>query len=154
MYKNISAKLVGKNKTFGIVISRFNDLITQQLLKGAIDCLIRHDVAELDIHVYWVPGAFEIPQVLKQIEKNNYNAIITLGALIRGNTPHFDIISNQVIKEISNAACKIPISFGVLTTDTQEQAIERAGSKAGNKGVEAALSALEMANLWDLIKKN
>jgi 6,7-dimethyl-8-ribityllumazine synthase len=147
--------LTGSGKSFAIVIGRFNELVSGHLLSGAIDCLVRHDVAEKDIHVYWVPGSFEIPQVAKKAVGTNVDAVICLGALIRGETAHFDILANQVVRDVSGVALEAgkPVTFGVIAADTQEQALERAGSKAGNKGWQAALSALEMANLWKEMKK-
>ncbi|RKD24923.1 6,7-dimethyl-8-ribityllumazine synthase [Caminicella sporogenes DSM 14501] len=142
--------LVSKNQKFGIVIGRFNEFIGSKLLDGALDGLKRHGVLEDNIEIAWVPGAFEIPLVAKKMAKSKkYDAIICLGAVIRGFTPHFDYVSNEVSKGIANVSLdtEVPVIFGVLTTDTIEQAIERAGTKAGNKGYEAALTAIEMANL-------
>lgn len=149
-----AGQLIGTGKRFAVVVGRFNELITTHLLSGAMDCLTRHGVADKDIHVYWVPGSFEIPQVAMQVSKTNADAVICLGALIRGETLHFDILANQVVKDLSRTAIDSgkPVTFGVVTTETQEQALERAGSKAGNKGWQAALSALEMANLWKEIE--
>lgn len=148
--KTYEGKLIGKGLKFGIVVSRFNELITSKLLGGAIDVLRRHDVAENDIEITWVPGAFEIPLIAKKMAKNKkYDTVITLGAVIRGSTPHFDYVSSEVAKGVGLVALQteVPIIFGVLTTDTLEQAIERAGAKAGNKGSDAAITAIEMANL-------
>jgi 6,7-dimethyl-8-ribityllumazine synthase len=147
--------LTGSGKSFAIVIGRFNELVSGHLLSGAVDCLVRHDVAEKDIRVYWVPGSFEIPQVAKKVAGANVDAVICLGALIRGETAHFDILANQVVRDVSSVALESgkPVAFGVIAADTQEQALERAGSKAGNKGWQAALSALEMASLWKELKK-
>ncbi|MHA1303838.1 MAG: 6,7-dimethyl-8-ribityllumazine synthase [Candidatus Heimdallarchaeaceae archaeon] len=148
--KIFEGKLTGKNLKIGIVVSRFNELITNKLLEGAIDTLKRHEVDKDDIDVAWVPGAFEIPYTLKIMgEKKRYDAIIALGAVIRGATPHFDYVASEVSKGIAKLSLNldVPISFGVITADTLEQAIERAGTKMGNKGVEAARSAIEMANL-------
>ncbi|ASA95610.1 MULTISPECIES: 6,7-dimethyl-8-ribityllumazine synthase [Anoxybacillus] len=142
--------LVGTGLKIGIVVARFNEFITSKLLGGALDGLKRHGVTEHDIDVAWVPGAFEIPLVAKKMaESKKYDAVITLGAVIRGATSHYDYVCNEVAKGTSHAALSsgIPVIFGVLTTDTIEQAIERAGTKAGNKGWEAALSAIEMANV-------
>ncbi|SFA41414.1 6,7-dimethyl-8-ribityllumazine synthase [Anoxybacillus pushchinoensis] len=142
--------LVGTGLKVGIVVARFNEFITSKLLGGALDGLKRHGVAEHDIDVAWVPGAFEIPLVAKKMaESKKYDAVITLGAVIRGATSHYDYVCNEVAKGTSHAALSsgVPVIFGVLTTDTIEQAIERAGTKAGNKGWEAALSAIEMANV-------
>lgn len=142
--------LVGTGLKVGIVVARFNEFITSKLLSGALDGLKRHGVEEQHIDVAWVPGAFEIPLVAKKMaESKKYDAVITLGAVIRGATSHYDYVCNEVAKGTSHAALSsgIPVIFGVLMTDTIEQAIERAGTKAGNKGWEAALSAIEMANV-------
>lgn len=154
MIKEIQGTFNTKNKKYAIIMSRFNELITSKLLEGSIDCLIRHDVLEDNIDIYKVPGAFEIPLLSLKIAKTNkYNAIICLGSVIRGDTTHFEHVSNEVSKGIANASMKteIPIIFGVLTTENIEQAIERAGTKAGNKGWDAALSAIEMADLLNKI---
>ena len=148
-------KLNAKGLRFGIVVSRFNDFICDRLLSGALDVLTRNGANEEDIEVLKVPGAFEIPQVAKKMSlSKKYDAVICLGAVIRGATPHFDYIAAEVSKGIAAIALEseIPITFGVLTTDNLEQAIERAGSKAGNKGWDAALSAVEMANLYREMK--
>jgi len=142
--------LDGKNLKFGIVISRFNSFITEELLKGCIDGLVRHNVKKEDIDIFYVPGAFEIPLAARKVAKTQkYNAVIALGCVIRGATPHFEYVAAEVSKGISHTSLEleIPIIFGVLTTDTIDQAIERAGTKAGNKGFDAALSAIEMATL-------
>lgn len=146
-----SGEFNGKGLKVGIVISRFNDLISSKLLEGAVDCLVRHGLEDNDIEVYWVPGSFEIPSTAqKLVNKGAFDAVICLGALIRGGTPHFDYLSAEVTKGVAQVAMsgKIPVIFAVLTTDTIEQAIERAGTKAGNKGKDAAEAAIEMANLW------
>lgn len=151
MVKIVEGNLVGTELKIGIVVSRFNEFITTKLLTGALDALKRHGVNEEDITVMWVPGAFEIPLAAKKLsESGSYNAVITLGTVIKGATPHFDYVSNEVAKGVSQVAMQsgTPIIFGVLTTDTIEQAIERAGTKAGNKGWDAALSAIEMSNLY------
>lgn len=155
MVREKAGHLTGAGKSFAVVIARFNELVSSHLLSGAVDCLVRHDVAEKDIHVYWVPGSFEIPQVAKRAAATGVDAVICLGALIRGETAHFDILANQVVRDASSVALESgkPVAFGVIAADTQEQALERAGSKAGNKGWQAALSALEMANLWKDLKK-
>lgn len=143
-------KLIAEGLKFGIVVGRFNEFIGGKLLSGALDALKRHDVNEDDIDIAWVPGAFEIPLVAKKMaKKEKYDAVICLGAVIRGATPHFDYVSNEVTKGIANVSLgtELPIIFGILTTDTIEQAIERAGTKAGNKGYDAAITAIEMANL-------
>jgi len=147
----IEGKLNAKGKKFGIIASRFNELISNQLISGAKDCLLRHECKETDITVAWVPGSFEIPLVAKKMVKSkNYDAVICLGAVIRGGTPHFDYIAAEVSKGIANVGLEsgMPVIFGVLTTDTIEQALERAGTKAGNKGWDAALSAIEMVDLF------
>jgi 6,7-dimethyl-8-ribityllumazine synthase len=146
--------LVGTGLKIGIVAGRFNEFITGKLLSGALDALKRHGVSEEHVSIAWVPGAFEIPLTAKKMAKtNHYDAVITLGTVIRGATPHFDYVSGEAAKGVANAAMEtgIPVIFGVLTTDTIEQAIERAGTKAGNKGWEAAVSAIEMANLYRLM---
>ena len=147
---NFEGKLVGKNLKVAIVVSRFNDCITGRLLEGAKDTLIRHEVEEEQIDVAYVPGAFEIPLVAKKLaRKGDYDAVITLGCVIRGATSHYDYVCNEVAKGVSkaNEVSEVPVIFGILTTESIEQAVERAGTKAGNKGSEAAVSAIEMANL-------
>jgi len=142
--------LVGKGLKFGIVVSRFNEFITNKLLSGAEDALKRHDVAEEDIDIAWVPGAFEIPVVAqKMAQSNQYNAVICLGAVVRGATPHFEYVASEVSKGIAKIGLEtgLPVTYGVVTADTLEQAIERAGTKAGNRGFDAAVDAIEMANL-------
>lgn len=148
--KTFEGKLVAQGLKFGIIVGRFNEFIGGKLLSGAIDALKRHGVEESDIEITWVPGAFQIPLVAKKMAKTgNYHGVICLGAVIRGATPHFDYVSNEVTKGIASVSLEteIPVIFGVLTTDTIEQAIERAGTKAGNKGYDAAVTAIEMANL-------
>ncbi|HZK27525.1 MAG TPA: 6,7-dimethyl-8-ribityllumazine synthase [Clostridia bacterium] len=148
--KVFEGKLISDGLKFGIIVGRFNEFIGSKLLSGALDALKRHDVNEEDIDIAWVPGAFEIPLVAKRMaETDKYDAIICLGAVIRGATPHFDYVSNEVTKGIAKVSLDTdsPIIFGILTTDTIEQAIERAGTKAGNKGYDAAITAIEMANL-------
>ena len=148
--------LVGKGLRFAVVISRFNDFITSKLLDGCQDALLRHEVDEKNIDVFWVPGAFEIPLIAqKAANTGRYDAVICLGAVIRGATPHFDYIAAEVSKGIANIglATGKPVIFGVLTTDTIEQAIERAGTKMGNEGANAALAGIEMANLINNIAK-
>ncbi|CAC7183826.1 6,7-dimethyl-8-ribityllumazine synthase [Staphylococcus aureus] len=152
---NFEGKLIGKDLKVAIVVSRFNDFITGRLLEGAKDTLIRHDVNEDNIDVAFVPGAFEIPLVAKKLASlGNYDAIITLGCVIRGATSHYDYVCNEVAKGVSkvNDQTNVPVIFGILTTESIEQAVERAGTKAGNKGAEAAVSAIEMANLLKSIK--
>jgi len=148
MVKILEGKLVAGNEKFCIVIARFNEFIGGKLLSGCIDSLKRHGVAEENIDVAWVPGAFEIPLAVKKVV-GKYDAVITLGAVIRGNTPHFDFVASEVSKGVAQVGLEAgkPVIFGVLTTDTIEQAIERAGTKAGNKGSEAAETAIEMVNL-------
>ncbi|WP_273322593.1 6,7-dimethyl-8-ribityllumazine synthase [Vallitalea guaymasensis] len=143
-------KLIGEGLKFGIVVGRFNEFISSKLLEGAIDALKRHGVSAEDISIAWAPGAFEIPLISKKIAKTNkYDGVICLGAVIRGATAHFDYVASEVSKGIANVSLdtEVPVIFGVLTTDTIEQAIERAGTKAGNKGFEAGMAAIEMANL-------
>ncbi|ARJ13728.1 6,7-dimethyl-8-ribityllumazine synthase [Staphylococcus lugdunensis] len=147
---NFEGKLVGSELKIAIVVSRFNDFITNRLLEGAKDTLIRHDVNDSNIDVAYVPGAFEIPLVARKLaQKKHYNAIITLGCVIRGATSHYDYVCNEVSKGVARAndVSDTPVIFGILTTESIEQAVERAGTKAGNKGSEAAVSAIEMANL-------
>ncbi|ARJ38137.1 6,7-dimethyl-8-ribityllumazine synthase [Sporosarcina sp. P21c] len=142
--------LVGTGLKVGIVVGRFNEFITGKLLSGAQDAFKRHGVDEADVDIAWVPGAFEIPLIAKKMaDSKKYDAVITLGTVIRGATPHFDFVCNETAKGVSQASMQsgIPVIFGVLTTDTIEQSIERAGTKAGNKGWDAAVSAIEMANL-------
>ena len=148
--KTLEGNLVSKEIRVGIVVTRFNEFITSKLLGGAMDGLLRHNVAEDDIHVAWVPGAFEIPLVASKMAKSGkYDAVICLGAVIRGATSHYDYVCNEVSKGVASISLEndIPVMFGVLTTDNIEQAIERAGSKAGNKGYDCALGAIEMVNL-------
>ncbi len=152
---NFEGKLIGKDLKVAIVVSRFNDFITGRLLEGAKDTLIRHDVNEDNIDVAFVPGAFEIPLVAKKLASSgNYDAVITLGCVIRGATSHYDYVCNEVAKGVSkvNDQTNVTVIFGILTTESIEQAVERAGTKAGNKGAEAAVSAIEMANLLKSIK--
>ncbi len=146
----VEGLLNASGKRFGIVASRFNELITKKLLEGAIDCLVRHGASGDAISIAWVPGAFEIPLAAKKMAKSgSFGAIICLGAVIRGTTPHFDYVASEVAKGIAGVGLdfEVPVIFGVLTTDTIDQAVERAGMKAGNKGWNAALSAIEMADL-------
>lgn len=146
----IQGNLVSKGYRFSIVVSRFNELISGKLLEGALDCLVRSEVRDEDIRVIWVPGAFEIPLVAQAAaEDENTDAVICLGAIIRGSTPHFDYVAAEVSKGVAQTALKSgkPVIFGILTTDSIDQALERAGTKAGNKGFAAASSAVEMVNL-------
>lgn len=148
--KIYEGELLGAGLKAGIVVSRFNSIVTARLLDGAYDGLTRHGVADSDIEAVWVPGSFEIPSVAKKlVQKACYNLVICLGAVIRGETPHFDYVAAEVSKGVAQVALEspIPVVYGVLTTDTVEQAIDRAGAKAGNKGFDAALTALEMSNL-------
>jgi 6,7-dimethyl-8-ribityllumazine synthase len=156
MPRVVEASLVAKGKKFAIVVSRFNDFITDKLVGGAVDALVRSGTLDKDIDVVKVPGAFEIPLVAHKLaSRKKHDAIICLGAVIRGATPHFDYVSAEVSKGIAAASMEtgMPIIFGVVTTDTLEQAIERAGSKAGNKGWDAAFAAVEMANLMGTVEK-
>ena len=148
--KTLEGKLVAKDLKIGIVAARFNEFITSKLLGGAMDGLLRHEVQEEDIHVAWVPGAFEIPLIASKMAKSKkYDAVICLGAVIRGSTSHYDYVCSEVSKGIAavSLSSDIPVMFGVLTTENIEQAIERAGTKAGNKGYDCALGAIEMVNL-------
>ncbi|HCT63014.1 MAG TPA: 6,7-dimethyl-8-ribityllumazine synthase [Erysipelotrichaceae bacterium] len=148
--KNFEGKLIAKDLRVGIVIGRFNEFIGGKLLGGAIDGLKRHGVEEDSIDIAWVPGAFEIPLIAKKmVSLNKYDAVICLGAVIKGSTPHFDYVASEVSKGIATVSLDsgVPVIFGVLTTDTIEQAIERSGTKAGNKGYDAAVTAIEMVNL-------
>ena len=143
-------KLGGQGLKFGLVVARFNEFISTRLYDGALDCLRRHDVADGDVDTAWVPGAFEMPLVAKRMaDSGKYDAVVCLGAVIRGGTPHFDYVAGEAAKGIAKVSLDsgVPVIFGVLTTDTIEQAVERAGTKAGNKGWSAASTALEMANL-------
>ncbi len=151
----LEGDLVVRGARFGIVVSRFNSFIGEPLLEGAMDALLRHGAQTSDIDIVYVPGAHEIPLVLQAMTDNNkYDALIALGAVIRGSTPHFDYVAGECAKGLAHVSMqsKLPVAFGVLTVDTIEQAIERAGSKAGNKGAEAALSAIEMVNLLKQLK--
>lgn len=148
--KTFEGKFVGKGLKIGIVAGRFNEFITSKLVGGAVDVLTRNEVKEEDIHIAWVPGAFEIPLITKKlIDTGKYDAVITLGAVIKGSTPHFDYVCAEVSKGVAQLSLQsgIPVIFGVLTTNNIEEAIERAGTKAGNKGSEAAFGAIEMVNL-------
>ncbi|MCM3215679.1 6,7-dimethyl-8-ribityllumazine synthase [Niallia taxi] len=151
MTKIFEGNLIGSGLKVGIIVSRFNEFITTRLLSGAEDALKRHGVEAENVNVAWVPGVFEIPLAAKKLaETKKYDVIITLGTVIRGATPHFDFVSNEVAKGVASTSLStgVPIIFGVLTTESIEQAIERAGTKAGNKGWEAAVNAIEMANLY------
>lgn len=151
MVKRVEGYLSAKGYRFGLVVSRFNELISSKLLDGALDALKRHEARDEDIEVFWVPGSFEIPLLAKKAAKSGrFNAVICLGAVIRGDTPHFDYVASEVAKGVAvvGLETEIPVMFGVITSDTLEQAIERAGSKAGNKGWDAALGAIEMVDLF------
>lgn len=155
--KNYEGNLVSQGLKVGIVVGRFNEFIVSKLLGGALDGLKRHGVNDQDIEVAWVPGAFEVPLIAKKmVDKKRYDAIICLGAVIRGATPHFDYVCAEVSKGIANVSLNTgtPVIFGILTTDSIEQAVERAGTKAGNKGYDSAVSAIEMANLLKNIDQN
>lgn len=154
MPKIVEANLIAKGKKFALVVSRFNDFITERLVGGAVDALVRCGAKDDDIEVVKVPGAFEIPLIAKKMaQKKKYDAVICLGAVIRGATPHFDYVSAEVSKGIAvvSIESEIPVIFGIITTDTLEQAIERAGTKSGNKGFSAAMAAVEMANLLEAV---
>jgi len=155
MAKVHAGKMVAKGKNFGIVVSRFNEFISQKLLDGALDVLRRHDADEERIEIFWVPGSFEIPCIARKMAlSKRYDAILCLGAVIRGDTPHFDYIASQVAKGIAQTSLStgVPTLFGIITADNLEQAIERAGAKAGNKGAHVALSAIEMVNLVSMME--
>ncbi len=150
----LEGKYLGEGKKFGIIVSRFNEFISSKLLGGALDGLRRHGVADGDITVAWTPGSFEIPLVAKRMaESGKYDAVIALGCVIRGATPHFEYVAAEASKGVAHVMldCGIPIMFGILTTDTIEQAVERAGTKSGNKGADAAIGAIEMVNLLEQI---
>jgi 6,7-dimethyl-8-ribityllumazine synthase len=152
MSARIEGLLNAKGKKFALVVSRFNEFISNKLVDGAMDCLVRHGADEKQISITWVPGSFEIPLVaLKRAGDSKVDAVICLGAIIRGNTPHFDYVASEASKGIAQASLQSgkPVIFGVITSDTIEQAIERAGTKSGNKGWDAALSAIEMADLMN-----
>jgi 6,7-dimethyl-8-ribityllumazine synthase len=151
----VEGKLIGTGLSAAIVVSRFNELISNKLLEGAKDALVRHDVSHQNIEIYWVPGAWELPLIAKELAlTGKYDAIIALGAVIRGDTPHFDYVSAEMSKGLACVELeqRVPVAFGVLTCDTLEQALLRAGSKAGNKGADCAVSAIEMANLLKNIR--
>lgn len=152
MGKVVKSDLMAKGKKFGIVVSRFNEFLSAKLLDGAVDALRQHGAQENAVEIAWVPGSFEIPVTAQKMAKSKkYNALICLGAVIRGATPHFDYIANEVAKGVSRVSLDggIPCSFGIITADNLEQAIERSGSKQGNKGRDAAINAIEMANLFE-----
>ncbi|MFP3874791.1 MAG: 6,7-dimethyl-8-ribityllumazine synthase [Thiohalophilus sp.] len=148
--KTVEGELIVKGARFGLAVARFNSFVVESLLQGAVDTLTRHGGSESDIEIVRVPGAYELPLVVQRMaQSKNYDAIIALGAVIRGGTPHFDYVAGECVKGMSSVMLQqdVPVAFGVLTVDTIEQAIERAGTKAGNKGAEAAMSAIEMVNL-------
>ena len=152
----IEGQLLGEGRKFALIVSRFNDFISDRLMGGALDALLRSGVKDEDINIVKVPGAFEIPLIAKKlVKKKKYDAVICLGAVIRGATPHFEYVSAEVSKGIATVSIEsgVPVIFGIITTDTIEQAIERAGTKAGNKGWSAAMSALEMANLVEVVEQ-
>lgn len=154
MAKKIEGELSAKNKRYAIVVSRYNELIGSKLLDGAMDCLIRHDASQEAIDIIWVPGAYEIPLIAKKAAQSSlYDAIICLGAVIRGETPHFEFIASETAKGIAHSSLEtgIPIIFGVITSDTVEQAVDRAGTTGGNRGFDAAMAAIEMSNLMGKI---
>ncbi|MFA5094145.1 MAG: 6,7-dimethyl-8-ribityllumazine synthase [Candidatus Omnitrophota bacterium] len=154
MVKTIEGQLIAKGKKFAIVISRFNDFISKRLLEGAVDTLTRHGAKEAEIEAVWVPGSFEIPVVANRLAKSKkFDAVICLGAIIKGSTPHFEYVSSEAAKGVAKVSIDtgVPVIFGVITADNLEQAIERAGTKDGNKGRDAAVSAIEMANLLENI---
>jgi len=156
MTKYYEGLLLGKGLKFAIVISRFNELITNRLLDGAKDALLRHGVDEKDIDIAWTPGCFEIPLIAKRLaQSSRYNAVICIGAVIRGGTPHFEYIASEVTRDIGRVSLDtgLPVIYGVITADTLEQAIQRAGVKEGNRGFLAAVNAIEMANLMNVIGK-
>ncbi|GAI87863.1 unnamed protein product [marine sediment metagenome] len=154
MAKRIEGELTAKKKRYAIVVSRYNELIGSKLLDGAMDCLIRHNASQEAIDIIWVPGAYEIPLVAKKAaQSGSYDAVICLGAVIRGETPHFEFVASETAKGIAHSSLEtgIPIIFGVITSDTVEQAVERAGTTGGNRGFDAAMAAIEMSNLMGKI---
>ncbi len=154
MAKTISGNINGEGSRFGIVVSRFNHLITDRLLEGALDSLVRHNVEDDDIIIVRVPGAFEVPAAAKQlVASGKVDGVITLAAVIRGQTPHFDLVAAEIAKGVAHVSLEsdVPVTFGVLTTDTLEQAVERAGTKAGNKGADAAMATMELVQVYKSI---
>jgi len=151
--KEVKGNFIGKGKRFGIIVSRFNEFISRKLLDGAIDCLVRHGVIADDIEIYWTPGSFEIPAVARRLKTGKFDCLLCLGVIIRGDTPHFDYITSEVTKGIAtiNLQDGLPVIYGMITADTIEQAIERAGTKQGNKGWDAAMAGLELADLYKKI---
>jgi len=153
--KTIQAGLISKGLKFALVASRFNEFISSKLVEGAEDTLIRHGADEKDVSLFWVPGSFEIPALASKLARSGkFDGVICLGTIIRGDTPHFDYVANEAAKGVAQIALseKVPCIFGIITADTLEQAIERAGTKSGNKGRDAAISAIEMANLYKKVK--
>lgn len=152
--KTVKGNLIGKGRKFALIVSRFNEFISQRLLEGAVDCLLRHGVAESDITTYWTPGGFEIPGLAKRLLKTPVDGVICLGTIIRGETPHFDYIAGEVTKGIAalNMEGGPPVVYGIITADTTDQAIDRAGTKQGNRGFDAALTGLELADLYAQLK--
>ena len=151
MSKVFEGHITGEGRSFGIVVSRFNEFISLKLLEGAMDCLRRHGVDDSDVSIAWVPGAFDVPLLAKRMgDSGSYDAVLCLGAVIRGGTPHFDYVAAEVAKGVAHAGMEtgVPTVFGVLTADSVEQAIERAGTKAGNRGWDAAMAAMELADLY------
>jgi len=155
MVKTMEGNLIAKGKKFGIIASRFNDFITKELVSGCLDTLTRHGASSEDLSITWVPGAFEVPLLAQKLAKSkSYDALICLGTIIRGSTPHFEYIAQEAAKGVAKVSLDtgLPVIFGIITADTIEQAVERAGTKEGNKGRDAALSAIEMANLLTQLK--
>jgi 6,7-dimethyl-8-ribityllumazine synthase len=152
--KEIKGNLVGKGKKFAIIVSRFNEFVSIRLLGGAVDCLMRHGVDTQNIIVYWTPGCFEIPGVARRLKDIKYDCVLCLGAVIRGDTPHFEYITSEVTKGIAalNLEKGLPFVYGIITADTTDQAVERAGTKRGNRGWDAAMTGLELADLYAKIK--
>lgn len=150
----VQADLIAKGKKFGLVVSRFNEFISKELLHGAVDTFAKHGAEEKDLTVVWVPGSFEVPMLAKKMaESGKYDAVVCLGAIIRGETPHFDLVASEAAKGVAKVAMdtNVPCVFGVITTDNLEQALDRAGTKSGNKGRDAARTAIELANLYKVI---
>lgn len=152
--KEVKGNLIGKGKKFAIIVARFNEFISKRLLDGALDCLTRHGVLDNDITVYWTPGSFEIPGTARRVRGKEFDCLICLGAVIRGDTPHFDYIANEVTKGIAllNLEKGPPVVYGIITADTTDQAVERAGTKMGNRGWDAAITGLELTNLYAKMK--
>ena len=156
MAKVCEGRLIGTGKVFGIVVSRFNEIIGRKLLEGSIDCLTRHGVRDEDIYVFWTPGAYEIPITAMRLAKSGkYHAVICLGAIIRGETPHYEYVASESAKGVAEVGLStgVPTIYGIIVTETLEQAIDRAGARVGNKGAESALAAIELANLFETMGK-